>query len=768
VVINLYVFVSGVDLVLPLFFFWRLNYFAEKVKTQITQVGLKFGSVLARKLSRIIFCDHMLLRICGLLPLSRKFSRFYSRPGLLKFVDQAEQRRGSIDRSFYAKIVKSARSAQEIRDLIEDAEKKVGLDLALLSSAAFKASGMELHDRSSTLSLDLLKRIPEKDRHLIHPGVLGRVLGTAAAQKSFDDAMAAYHMLPVPSRTAFTLSRLIYAGLDPPEAKVKIQELILSTPIPAPPPLDLDVRTVGCFLKIAVICNDVKLGRLIWSWSRISRKTPQKCSPHMITIQFLQLLLSNEEFNEAITLVREEICSPPHPETNVVLVGTFLKIASHFNDIDLGKSIWDWSQQIRRTFQEPQLSGVTISFLLLCGTSQALDQAKVLIQKLIQSPPLPGDTSLQLVGAMLKVASFCTDIELVDQIWIWSEQARKTLEKSQRQHLCLITIQYLILCGKSGSRDLCMKAWNEAVASGVNTDSAVVSAMLRVLSFFATGESDQFISAILPSALSAPMVVSILSSYSHQGRAKEAEDFLQRIRGTTKDLVTLHAYTALIDSYARSGEFLSAFRIIEECKKDGFVPDVITWFAVLGPCRQYGDLSSALKAFQELKKCDPSDSDLATAHVLMSDVHRACGDEASALAMHDERLKKGLFKIPGIVTISVHGVTYRFHVDEIPQQLESYRERIEAKLEEWKRFVTSQGGSTESINCRHSEKLALAYGVIMGLKQITLEKNLRICSSCHAASILITLYEGIIIRHWDMSKRVHIMEHGSCSCGGRY
>ena len=77
------------------------------------------------------------------------------------------------------------------------------------------------------------------------------------------------------------------------------------------------------------------------------------------------------------------------------------------------------------------------------------------------------------------------------------------------------------------------------------------------------------------------------------------------------------------------------------------------------------------------------------------------------------------------------------------------------------------GVSTTSITCQHSEILALAFAVVSGQKDITLQKNLRICSICHNASVTLTKIENIAIRHVDQS-RVHVMSDGVCSCGGRY
>jgi len=308
-----------------------------------------------------------------------------------------------------------------------------------------------------------------------------------------------------------------------------------------------------------------------------------------------------------------------------------------------------------------------------------------------------------------------------------------------------------------------------AVSSGVSTDPGVIGTKLTVLSYFGSNGIDKFLSGISTDVMTGPMFSAILASYSHQGRGQDAWSLLQRTKLKNKDIVDLRAYSSVIDAFARKGEFSSAMEIIKHAREEGIEPDVITWMSILSPCRRYAELSFALQVFDEIKAChSSSDQAIASAYVLMRDVYRACGDYAAADALHEERLRKGFNKQRGAVKVTVHGKTYLFHVSEIPKELSSYSEAINAKLEEWSIFLSTQKVSIESIKCRHSEKLALAFAVIKGLKDISLEKNLRICLECHAASIHITKLEGITIRHWDNSKRVHIMQDGACSCGGRY
>jgi hypothetical protein len=67
--------------------------------------------------------------------------------------------------------------------------------------------------------------------------------------------------------------------------------------------------------------------------------------------------------------------------------------------------------------------------------------------------------------------------------------------------------------------------------------------------------------------------------------------------------------------------------------------------------------------------------------------------------------------------------------------------------------------------CHHSEKLAIAYGLISTPPgtPIRIFKNLRVCGDCHSAAKFIAKLVGraIIIRD---ANRFHHFENGLCSC----
>jgi hypothetical protein len=71
----------------------------------------------------------------------------------------------------------------------------------------------------------------------------------------------------------------------------------------------------------------------------------------------------------------------------------------------------------------------------------------------------------------------------------------------------------------------------------------------------------------------------------------------------------------------------------------------------------------------------------------------------------------------------------------------------------------------EHLLCRHSEKLAMAYGLINTGKGIPIRviKNLRMCSDCHSFAKLVSKLYSREITVRD-NNRYHFFKEGFCSC----
>jgi hypothetical protein len=83
------------------------------------------------------------------------------------------------------------------------------------------------------------------------------------------------------------------------------------------------------------------------------------------------------------------------------------------------------------------------------------------------------------------------------------------------------------------------------------------------------------------------------------------------------------------------------------------------------------------------------------------------------------------------------------------------------------RFVLHDVEEEEKVSrlCHHSEKLAIAFGLISTPPGTSLRifKNLRVCGDCHTATKFISKIVGRVIIVRD-ANRFHHFENGLCSC----
>lgn len=110
--------------------------------------------------------------------------------------------------------------------------------------------------------------------------------------------------------------------------------------------------------------------------------------------------------------------------------------------------------------------------------------------------------------------------------------------------------------------------------------------------------------------------------------------------------------------------------------------------------------------------------------------------------------------------MTIAGRTHIFRVDGIPKELMSWSSNVNALLEEWEDGLESS--PNPAIRNRHAEILAFAYAVLCGVPDFNSIGNINMCDNCHYVSLFISWSEQITIRHFDASKRVHIIQDGIC------
>jgi hypothetical protein len=265
-----------------------------------------------------------------------------------------------------------------------------------------------------------------------------------------------------------------------------------------------------------------------------------------------------------------------------------------------------------------------------------------------------------------------------------------------------------------------------------------------------------------------------LNACSHAGLVIEGKQCFASMKTCFNITPTIKHYGALIDLLARAGRLQEAEQTINAMP---FAADEAAWKALLGGCRIHRDLETAKRVYARLSASALSD---ASVYVLMGNIHSGSGDMGGADVMRKEIEKKGLKKRPGMSQIMVEGTQHTFFPGPTNHPR---KEEIDAKLN-WMRNQLKQDGyefdrhwvlhempeeQKEEDLCRHSEKKALAFGLISTSPGAVLRitKNLRMCGDCHESTKRISKIVGRRIIVGD-ANRLHDFRDGSCSCRDYY
>eukprot|EP01018_Ginkgo_biloba_P016130 Gb_14867 [translate_table: standard] len=265
--------------------------------------------------------------------------------------------------------------------------------------------------------------------------------------------------------------------------------------------------------------------------------------------------------------------------------------------------------------------------------------------------------------------------------------------------------------------------------------------------------------------------VCVLSACSHVGLVREAHRYFDSMNRDHGVMPRVEHYACMVDVLGRAGHLDDAEDFIN---KMPFEPNALIWRTLLGACRIHGNMQLGKHVAERLLELEPQDS---ATYVLLSNIYAAGGrwdDAARVRRMMEER---GVKKEPGYSWIEVKNRVHTFLVKDRSHPL---TEEIYAKLEELngqmkdvgyvpdRNFVLHdvEDAQKEHFLCHHSEKLAIAFGLISTppQKPIRIVKNLRVCGDCHTASKFISKLTNreLVVRD---SNRFHHFKDGKCSCG---
>lgn len=262
----------------------------------------------------------------------------------------------------------------------------------------------------------------------------------------------------------------------------------------------------------------------------------------------------------------------------------------------------------------------------------------------------------------------------------------------------------------------------------------------------------------------------LLNAASHAGQIEVAlkiYDAMQTDYGVTPNLTH---QTVIVDVLSRSGRLQDAVDFIHTNIPN---PNIITWRTLLGGCRTHTNVEWAEYAANAALKINPKSASI---YVMLGNIYAAAGRWDDRQRIRDEMDQQGIQKIPGQSQIEINGQIHTFIMrDDSHPELSVIHKKIKQMQHDLKKagFKSDTSWVLKNINeeekeddlCYHSEKLAMAYGLLHTppKSSLTITKNLRVCGNCHSSTKMFSkIYaRDIIVRD---ASRFHHFHNGKCSC----
>lgn len=264
--------------------------------------------------------------------------------------------------------------------------------------------------------------------------------------------------------------------------------------------------------------------------------------------------------------------------------------------------------------------------------------------------------------------------------------------------------------------------------------------------------------------------VTLLCACSKSGMVSQGLNYFGTMSSKYGVTPNLRHYGCMVDLLGRAGHLEEAHNFIQDMP---IKPDAAIWGALLNSCRihhnlELGELSAKFILEQ--------DSTSVGYYMLLCNFYADVGLWDKVAKIRKLMGEKGLLVDPGCSWVEAKGRIHAFlsgdeshpRMKEINAVLTGLYDRIEAaSLDLLKNgFRDDIEASKADIFCGHSERLAVAFGLISSTPgtPIQVTKNLYMCKSCHYIVKWISkiVRRDIIVRD---TEQFHLFRDGRCSCG---
>ncbi|KAJ9676089.1 hypothetical protein PVL29_024874 [Vitis rotundifolia] len=264
--------------------------------------------------------------------------------------------------------------------------------------------------------------------------------------------------------------------------------------------------------------------------------------------------------------------------------------------------------------------------------------------------------------------------------------------------------------------------------------------------------------------------VGLIYACSHVGLVSKGRYFFDSMIKDYGINPSLQHYTCLLDLLSRSGHLEEAENLI---KAMPFKPDEATWAALLSACNHHRNTLIGIRVADHLLSLKPEDP---STYILLSNIYASAAMWESVSKVRRFMAAMEVKKEPGYSCIVLGKESQVFLAGETshPAKDEIFGLLKELDAEMKRRgYIPDTSSVLHDLEQQekerqlfwHSERLAVAYGLLKGIPGMVLHivKNLRVCGDCHTVLkfISIIVKREIVVRD---ANRYHHFKDGKCSC----
>ncbi|RYQ96888.1 hypothetical protein Ahy_B08g092808 [Arachis hypogaea] len=242
--------------------------------------------------------------------------------------------------------------------------------------------------------------------------------------------------------------------------------------------------------------------------------------------------------------------------------------------------------------------------------------------------------------------------------------------------------------------------------------------------------------------------IGLLHACSHMGLVEKGREIFATMTRAYGIVPRIEHYGCLVDLLSRAGLLKEAHEVIINMP---ILPNGVIWGALLGGCRLHKNTELAEEAMKHISELDPLNDGY---YIVLSNAYAEVGKWEEVTKIRKLMKNRGVKKTPGCSSITIDGTVHEFVAgDESHPECDEVFEMWEKLLVKMKEkgyvpntsvvLLDVEDKEKEKFLFRHSEKLALVYGLINtkpGMP-IRIIKNLRMCEDCHAAFKILSAIE---------------------------